>query len=289
VNLLNPNLPPHTISAHRLKALVLDWAGTTVDFGSLAPARTIHRVFEGAGVSLSEDEVRRDMGLAKKEHITHILAMPRVREAWRTVRGSLPTPDETDVLYEMFVPLQLSCLAEYSTLIPGVVESVQRFRERGLKIGSTTGYTREMLDLLVETSAKAGYKPDCSISPEDVCSARPGPFMLYENAVRLQVYPMASIAKVGDTPADIYEGLNAGAWSIGVAATGNAVGLSYAEFQALPAEERDLRVAHARAELQRAGAHYVVDTLADLDAVLDDIDERLRSADASLLPLRNHT
>lgn len=284
MNLLNPNLPPHTISANRLKALVLDWAGTTVDFGSLAPARTIQRVFEGVGVSLSEDEVRRDMGLAKKEHITRILAMPRVREAWRAARGSFPTVEEADVLYQMFIPLQLSCLAEYSTPIPGVVESVQRFRKRGLNIGSTTGYTREMLDLLLEATAKAGYKPDCNISPEDVGSSRPGPFMLYENAVRLQVYPMASIAKVGDTPTDIYEGLNSGTWSIGVAATGNAVGLSYAEFQALPAKERDLRVANARGELQRAGAHYVVDTLADLDAVLDDIDARLKSADNSLLP-----
>lgn len=279
VKLLNPNLPPNTIPANRLKALVLDWAGTTVDFGSLAPARTIQRVFESVGISLSEDEVRRDMGLAKKEHIARILSMPRVREAWRAVRGSLPAPDEVDILYQMFVPMQLSCLAEYSTLIPGVVESVQRFRKRGLKIGSTTGYTRAMLDVLVETSAKAGYKPDCCLSPEDVGSARPGPFMLYENAVRLQVYPMACIAKVGDTPADIYEGLNAGAWSIGVAATGNAIGLSYAEFQALLAKERDSRVLNARAELQRVGAHYVVDTLAELDPVLDDIDARLKSGD----------
>jgi phosphonoacetaldehyde hydrolase len=277
VNLLNPNLPPYTIPANSLKALVLDWAGTTVDFGSQAPARTIQRVFEDVGVSLSEDEVRRDMGLAKKEHITRILSIPRIREAWRAVRGSFPTPDEVEVLYQMFIPLQLSCLMKYSSLIPGVVEAVQRFRRRGLKIGSTTGYTRAMLDMLVETSAKAGYKADCSISPEDVGSARPGPFMLYENAVRLQVYPMASIAKVGDTPADIYEGLNAGAWSIGVAATGNAIGLSLAEFQALPENERYSRVSDARTELRRAGAHYVVDTLAELDAVLDDIDTRLKS------------
>lgn len=289
MNLLNPNLPPHTIAANRLKALVLDWAGTTVDFGSLAPARTIQRVFEGVGIPVTEDEVRSDMGLAKKDHIARILAMPRVRDAWRAVRESVPTPDEADVLYEMFIPLQLSCLAEYSTLIPGVVESVQRFRKRGLKIGSTTGYTREMLDLLVESSAKAGYKPDCSVSPEDVGSARPGPFMLYENAVRLQVYPMASIAKVGDTPADIQEGLNAGSWSIGVAATGNAVGLSYEEFQVLSAKERQQLLSNAREKLQRAGAHYLVDTLAELDPVLDDIDARLEAADSSFPPLRKKT
>lgn len=289
MKLLNPNLPPHTNPAIRLKALVLDWAGTTVDFGSLAPVLTIHRVFEGVGISLGEDEIRRDMGLAKREHIDRILCMPRVRDAWRDLRGSLPTPAEVDALYQKFIPLQLSCLAEYSTLIPGVLESVQRFRKRGLKIGSTTGYTRAMLDLLVETSAKAGYRPDCSISPEDAGSGRPGPFMIYENAVRLQVYPMASIAKIGDTPADIQEGLNAGAWSIGVAATGNAIGLSHSEFLALSAKERESRVANARSELQRAGAHYVVDTLAELDPVLDDIDARLKSGDQSLAPLRNRT
>ena len=120
MKLLNPNLPPNTIPANGLKALVLDWAGTTVDFGSMAPVRTIQKVFEGVGISVGEDEVRHDMGLAKREHIDRILAMPSVRDSWRTVRGRFPTPDEADVLYEMFIPLQLSCLAEYSTLIPGV-------------------------------------------------------------------------------------------------------------------------------------------------------------------------
>jgi len=272
LRLFNPNLPPQTVKANKLKALVLDWAGTTVDFGSLAPARTIHKVFAQLGVSLSEGEIRRDMGLAKKDHIERILSIPRVREAWREVRGHLPTAQEVEETYQLFVPLQMSCLAEYSTMIPGVVESVQRFRNRGLRIGSTTGYTRAMLDLLLESSAKAGYKPDCSVAPEDVGSARPEPFMLYANAVRLQICPLSAIAKIGDTPADVLEGLNAGAWSIGVAATGNAIGMSCAEFRALPESERQSRISESRAELERAGAHYVVDTLEELDSVLDEID-----------------
>ena len=275
---LNPRLPPETIHASKLRALVLDWAGTTVDFGSLAPARTLQLVFVRAGIQLAEDEIRRDMGLPKKVHIGQILSMPRVRDAWRALRGRRPTPADVEDVYQQFIPLQLSCLAEYAGLIPGVSGSVQRFRERGLKIGSTTGYTRAMLDLLVAHSAKAGYRPDCCLSPEDVGAGRPEPFMLYENAVRLQVYPLASIAKVGDTPADIQEGLNAGTWSIGVAATGNGIGLAYDEFQALPSSERRSRVESAQRELEDAGAHYVVETLAELDLVLDDIDARLMSA-----------
>jgi phosphonoacetaldehyde hydrolase len=281
VKLLNPNVPPSTVHAHKLKALVLDWAGTTVDFGSLAPARTLQQVFAHAGIQLSEAETRRDMGLPKKDHISRIFSLPRVRDAWQSVRGRIPTPSDVEEVYQAFIPLQFSCLAEYSTLIAGVVNSVQRFRDRGLKIGSTTGYTRAMLDLLLQKSAQAGYQPDSSVAPEEVGKGRPYPFMLYENAVRLQVHPLAAIAKVGDTPADIEEGLNAGAWSIGVAGTGNAIGLSGEEFQALPASERHARLARARGELERADAHYVVDTLADLDPVLDDIDARLRSAHTS--------
>lgn len=280
MKLLNTNIPPCTVSAHKLKALVLDWAGTTVDFGSCAPARTLQQVFARAGIQLSDAEARRDMGLPKKDHIGRILSMPRVRDAWQSLRGQEPSSADVEEVYQAFIPEQLSCLGEYSTLIDGVLDNVKRFRERGLKIGATTGYTRAMLDLLLEKSARAGYKPDCSLAPEDVGVGRPHPFMLYEIAIRLRIYPLAAMAKIGDTPADIEEGLNAGSWSIGVAGTGNAIGLSSEEFHSLSLEEQRSRLSNARCELERAGAHYVVDTLADLDAVLDDIDARLESANS---------
>lgn len=282
MKLLNTAVPPQTIHAKRLKCLVLDWAGTTVDFGSLAPARTLQKLFSRMGISLTEAETRHDMGLPKKEHIRAILAFPRVRDAWREVSGQLPTEMDIDRTYQEFIPLQFSCLDEYSAVIPGVPEALEKFRHRGLKIGSTTGYTRAMLDLLVERSAKEGYSPDCSLAPEEVGAGRPHPFMMFETAVRLQIYPMSAIAKIGDTPADIHEGLNAGAWSIGVAGTGNMVGLSIEEFHALSKTEKESRLTKARAELQSAGAHYVVDTLNDVNKVLDDIDARLKMAGESL-------
>ncbi len=277
MKLLNPTLPPHTVHASRLKAVVLDWAGTTVDHGSLAPARTLQKVFADVGITLSETETRRHMGLPKKDHIGAILSLPRVRDAWQKLRRRFPNDSDAEEIYKHFIPLQLSCLAGHSALIPGVLEAVRDFRQRGLKIGSTTGYNRAMLDLLLDRSAKAGYIPDCSISPEDVGAGRPQPFMIYECAVRLQVYPMSAIVKIGDTPADIQEGLNAGTWSIGVAGTGNGIALSLEQFQRLSASERESLFAEARAELQDAGAHYVVDTLAEISPVLDDIQTHLRS------------
>jgi phosphonoacetaldehyde hydrolase len=262
----------------KLQAVILDWAGTTVDFGSLAPVRTLQRVFAQEGVALTDSEARQAMGLPKREHIREIVFIPRVREEWTRVHGNLPDVADVERLYGEFVPLQFSCLLEYSAIIPGVIETMECLRSRGLRIGTTTGYTREMLDLLVEASRKAGYIPDCNLAPGDVGAGRPHPFMIYENAVRLQVYPLAAIAKIGDTPADIEEGLNAGAWSIGVAATGNMMGLSRQDFAALSVQQREERLVVARAALRNAGAHYVVDNLADVDAVLHDIDARLKTA-----------
>jgi phosphonoacetaldehyde hydrolase len=234
-----------------IRAVIFDWAGTTVDKGSLAPVRTLERVFGDAGVPILEEEARRDMGIAKSEHIAAILSIPRVREAWEQKRGRGVLPGDVDALYERFIPLQFSCLKEYSQVLPGVPEVTAELRRRGIKIGSTTGYTRAMLDALVEQAAAQGYAPDCSFSPEDAGAGRPHPFMIYAAAIRMQVYPMKAILKIGDTVSDIQEGLNAGCWAVGVAATGNST----------------------REVLQEAGAHYVVDSVADLPMILDLLDK----------------
>ena len=120
---------------------------------------------------------------------------------------------------------------------------VETFRKRNLKIGSTTGYTGEMMDLLLAEAAKRGYEPDSTVCATDVPAARPAPWMCLENAKRLGVYPMESVVKIGDTLPDVEEGLNAGMWTIGLAKTGNEIGLSEHEIKDLSQVDYDLRIA----------------------------------------------
>jgi phosphonoacetaldehyde hydrolase len=268
--LLNQDIP-RALGAKRVSAVIFDWAGTTVDFGSLAPVRTLERVFGEAGVPILEEEARRDMGIAKRDHIAAILGIPRVKQQWEKRRSRNVSPGDVDILYERFIPLQFECLKQYSKLIAGVPELTQELMRQGVKIGSTTGYTRAMLDVLLTEAAKQGYCPEFSFSPEDVGAGRPHPFMIYEAAVKLKVYPLAAVIKVGDTESDIQEGLNAGVWSVGVTASGNSVGLPEAAFSALDGEQRALILSRARKSLQDAGAHYVIDSLAQVTAVIDDV------------------
>ena len=258
-----------------LKSVILDWAGTTLDYGCYAPAVVFIDVFERKGVPITIEEARAPMGAHKLVHIRKITRIPAVAKRWEAQHGQKPTEDDVQAMFEDFIPLQLACLADYGELIPGALEAVADFRERGLKIGSTTGYTTQMGDILFAEAKRRGYSPDSAVCASEVPAGRPEPWMCLQNAFNLQVFPMEAIVKVGDTLPDIEEGLNASMWTIGLAKTGNEIGLNADEIAALPEDELEERLAGAYKRLYQTGAHYVVDGIWDVPPLLDDINARL--------------
>ena len=259
----------------RLKAAILDWAGTTVDYGSFAPTAAFIRVFQQYGVRIELEHARAPMGLMKKDHLRAITQIDAVAQRWQAAHGGPCTEEDIDAMFAEFVPLQIKCLADYARPIPGALKAVAEMRKRGLKIGSTTGYTREMMEVLVVEAEKNGYSPDSWVSASDGPAGRPLPWMAYQNAINLQVFPMAAFVKVGDTLPDIEEGLNAGMWTVGLALTGNLLGLTESECDALPAATLRARREAIAGQLFAVGAHFVVDGIADVPAVLAQIDARL--------------
>ncbi len=249
-------------------AILLDWAGTTVDYGSRAPTAVFVEIFRRRGIAITVTEARGPMGRAKREHIAAITSLPRVAEAWNAVHGLAPTDTDVETMYDEFLPLQKETLARGSEMIPGVVEAIEACRRRGLKIGSTTGYTRELMEVVAPLAARAGYAPDVIICSDDVSVGRPAPWMNYHAAERLGVYPMSSIVVVDDTPVGIAAGRNAGCWTVAVSQTGNALGLSLDEVAALPADELNSRLKAIELEFLRAGAHFVIRSVADLPSLL---------------------
>jgi phosphonoacetaldehyde hydrolase len=258
-----------------LKAAVLDWAGTTVDHGCRAPAFAFVELFGQWNVPITVAEARAPMGAHKKDHIREVAAMPDVAERWERAYGKPCSEADVEAMFREFEPLQLACLRDYAELIPGVVEAVDAFRERGLGIGTTTGYTRPMLDLLLKEAAERGYEPDSSVCSTDVAAGRPAPWMIYRNAESLDAFPREAIVKIGDTPSDVAAGLNAGVWTVALTETGNETGLDEEALAALPPDERSSRLERAHARLSRAGAHFVRRGLAECADVVDEINERL--------------
>jgi phosphonoacetaldehyde hydrolase len=260
----------------KLKAAILDWAGTVVDYGCHAPVASFIAAFDGVGIAVSTAEARAPMGKAKWHHIRAMADQPRIAGAWAARHGRAVTDADVDAIYERFLPLQTAVVAQHSVLIPGAMEAVIAMRSRDMKVGSTTGYPRVVMDVVVQRAQAQGFALDCVITADDAPLGRPSPFLALQALATLAVYPVEAVVKIGDTVVDVEEGLNGGMWSVGIAVSGNEVGLGLEDWQALPAREQGALREAAAARLAAAGAHYVVDSIADIAPVLDDIDRRLR-------------
>jgi phosphonoacetaldehyde hydrolase len=258
-----------------VRGVLLDWAGTTMDFGCMAPAVVFVKVFERAGVPITMAEARAPMGAHKRVHIQKITQLESVRARWTARHGTPPSEADVDRMFADFVPLQLDCLSDYSAMIPGALDVVASLRARGIKIGSTTGYLRDMMEINLRDAKKQGYEPDSTVCASDVPAGRPYPYMCLQNVINLQVWPVEACVKVDDTVPGIEEGLNAGMWSVGLAISGNEVGLTLADWKVLPPAEQETRRRRAYERMRMAGAHHVVDTIADLLPCITDVEARL--------------
>lgn len=258
-----------------IKAVVFDWAGTMIDHGSRAPMGAFVKVFGEFQVPITVAEARRPMGLPKWDHIKALMTEPSIAERWRTAHGTLPADRDVDRVFEVFVPLNASVVADYADLIPGVLETIAGLRARGIKIGSTTGYTRDIMEHLLPIAARQGLAPDNLVCAGDLAGGRPKPHMMYKCFLDLDVWPASSVVKVDDTEAGIAEGLAAGCWTVAVTLSGNAAGRSRDELGRLGEAERDALRTTASRQLLAAGAHYAIDSVASLADVIASIDGRL--------------
>ncbi len=263
-----------------VQAVILDWAGTTVDHGSCAPAGVFVQAFRQYGLEVSVEQARGPMGVHKREHVRLLLDLDTVRQQFEKQRGRAPLGEDIEAIYAEATRLQIDCLPDYADPIPGTLEAVAWLRARNIRVGSSTGYVAEMMKVLLPAAAAKGYRPDICVCASDVISARPSPAMALLNLVRLNAGPVQACVKVGDTVADVEEGLNAGMWSVAVTLTGNEVGLTLVELTALNPDERELRRRRAADKLARAGAHYVIDGVADLPLVIGDVETRLARGEA---------
>lgn len=264
----------------RIKLVVLDWAGTTIDHGCFGPVQPFVEVLKRNGVTVSAADVRGPMGIDKKEHLRALLALPHAAKQWADHHGGAELEDgDVDRLFEEMKPLAVESVKAHTQLIDGVREMASELRRRGLKIGASTGYFAEAAEACHQAAAEQGYRPDAAFCASDVTAGRPAPFMIHRNMDATGVYPAGSVLKIGDTVPDIEEGLNAGCWSVGVVLTGSEMGLTPAELEKLPASERARRTDAIREKLLDAGAHDVIDSVRDVPALIDDINARIAAGE----------
>ncbi|MEI9965410.1 MAG: phosphonoacetaldehyde hydrolase [Caulobacteraceae bacterium] len=258
-----------------VRAVVFDWAGTMIDFGCMAPVRALFDVFEAEALPITVAEARRDMGKAKIDHLRALLADPGVLERWVALKGAAPSAADVDRIYRKLEPAMAAAAAESSVLIPGAAAVAEELRGLGVRIGSGTGYTREMMANILPRAAEQGYAPEVVVCAGETPSGRPAPLMMWKALIELDAWPAQACIKVDDSPVGIEEGRLAGCWTIALSASGNGVGLDLDAFCALAPDERRARVAEAEAALTAAGADFVVEDVSQLMPVVHEIARRI--------------
>ncbi|WP_066874392.1 phosphonoacetaldehyde hydrolase [Clostridium mediterraneense] len=254
-----------------IKGVIFDWAGTTIDYGCFSPVGAFIEAFKSKGIEITIDEAREPMGMLKIDHIRAILNMPRVKKLFKEKYNREATQEDVNQLYDRFEKVLFSSLSDYVKLNPYVLEVVDELRAREIKIGTTTGYTKEMMDIILPIANKEGYKPDFTIASDEVEKARPYPYMINENAKVLGIDNMKALVKVGDTVVDIKEGKNAGVFTVGVILGSSELGLTYDEVNNMNKQELKIKMNLVREKLLNAGADYVIDDMSELIEVIEKI------------------
>lgn len=253
--------------------VVLDWAGTTVDFGSRAPAAAFKNVFAKHGVEVTDAEARAPMGLNKRQHLVAMLSQPRVASSWQSVHGRPWNDSDVDQMYHEFMPLQLSTIAQHCDPVPGLVDAIAELRSMGCKIAGTTGYFRKAAQTVADHAAANGFCTDANACADDVPDGRPSPWMIYRTMEATGVYPANRVLNIGDTIADIQAGLNAGCWSIGVCDSSSLMGLSQDQYSALSHEERLAKLGAVAGQFHAAGSHATIETITQLPTLVKQINQ----------------
>jgi len=252
----------------RFDLVIFDWAGTMVDFGCHAPVIALREAFALRGVAISDVQARRDMGKPKVDHVRALLQDPAIARAWTEACGRCAEDADVQRLMTDLAPLMRDQAVRAARLIDGARSAVEGLRAEGIKVGSSTGYTREMMAPVLREAAAQGYVPDHVVCSGETPAGRPTPLMIYKACAELGVWPLSRVVKVDDTEAGVAEGRAAGCFTVGITASGNGVGLSQEALSALPVADRAARMAAAEKSLLTAGADVTIDTIAGLLSAL---------------------
>lgn len=291
-NLRNPYLNYLSINNNynkSIKGLILDNSGTFVDPFVIAPAMAFVKVFKKFGIDISMEESRIPMGIKKDLHIKKLLEIPSIQNKWINNYYREPNDEDITNIYREYIPIQKKILPEYCNLLPKVVETVNMIKQKGIKIGSTTGFSREMLDCILENIKTTELTFDSTVAGDDLdnsnihIGSRPYPFMIYKNMEKLNISDINTIVKVDDTITGIQEGLNAGCWTIGITDYSSYMNIdSLNQWKNMSTLEKYNKKKYVRDKFKKeSNAHYIINEFDELIPVLEDINLRLNLGESS--------
>lgn len=257
-----------------IKLVIFDWAGTTVDYGCFAPLIPFINAFKKYHLKLTTAQARGPMGMLKIDHIKTLFQLDSIKQQFLAHYKRDVTNKDINLIYQEFEQQVFAVIPEFTTPIPNVVTVINQIQAMGIHIGSTTGYTKEMMQIVAPLATNQGYTPEYIITSSEVVCGRPYPYMIFYNMMHFKIQNSYAVIKVGDTIVDIKEGLNANCISIGIIEGSSELGLSLEEFNLLNLQEKTAKCQEVRYKMYQAGAHFVLDNIIELPMLLNSLNSR---------------
>jgi phosphonatase-like hydrolase len=185
-----------------LDLIVFDMAGTTVNDED-GVNRCVRESLAGFGIQATREAVNEVMGIPKPQALRHLI----VSSAHAELVNRLET------IHEDFVERMIRFYHTDASVreIPGAGQTFARLREGGIKVALDTGFSRDIVDVVLE---RLGWnRPgivDATVSSDEVARGRPHPDMVFKAMEKLGLGDARRVGKVGDTPSDLQEGTSAG-------------------------------------------------------------------------------
>lgn len=259
----------------KIEAVILDWSGTIIDYGCMATEEIYRDIFKEFGIELTTREIRNKMGIEKVDHIRAILESDRISKLWFENTGMEPNEGDVRELNRHFEAQIFDKLAKYCQPKEYVKQTLITLRESGIRIGSTTSYSTEVMDFLTKLVSQKGVNIDCWINAEQVKGqGRPHPYMIFKNMEKMGVSSVHNVIKVGDTVNDIKEGYNAGVVTVGVIDGSSEIGLSQSEFDSLNEQDKKEARKNVADKFKKAGADYVMNDFRTLPYIVSQIENK---------------
>ncbi|HWE61011.1 MAG TPA: HAD family hydrolase [Chloroflexota bacterium] len=184
--------------------VVFDMAGTTVDDAGNLVLTSLVEAARTCDLPGSADELNAMMGMNKREVFT-ILAERRAPA------GSAEAGALAERALIAFIEHLRGVYERSLRPLPGAEDTFRFLRARGIKIATDTGFEAQIGSMIVD---RLGWLDrgliDTAIFSTDVPRGRPAPYMIFRAMERLGVLDVRRVMKLGDSPADLEEGANAG-------------------------------------------------------------------------------
>ena len=257
-----------------IRACVFDLGGTIVDRYCATPLFSIKRAFLRNRINIPERVILKDMGMSKNKHIGKILFDNYVQKKWFNEYGKFPDSLDCDIIYEDFKTLQ-NVNSKEITILPETAHAFEYLKKMDVKIGVTTGFDKENMDIILSMMEDEGLYVDGAVSSTCLSRSRPYPDMINKLKKDFEIENDYQLIKFDDTPVGIKEANNGGFWSVGVTKWSSLMEIVEPEDimgnGLMSSDEYRCKLDKTRESLIKSGADLVIHDLNEINMVLREI------------------